>query len=34
MPADLVEKAKLETIPRGGEGESAFPEDKKVRTFA
>ncbi|PIL37274.1 MFS general substrate transporter [Ganoderma sinense ZZ0214-1] len=29
LPVDPVEKAKFEAIPHGGEGESAFPEDKK-----
>ena len=28
---DATEKEKDANVPRGGEGESAFPEDKKVR---
>ena len=32
LPVDPVEKAKFDAVPHGGEGESAFPEDKKVRT--
>ena len=29
---DGIEKAKADNVLHGGEGESAFPEDKKVRS--